>query len=250
LSSLPLFLFAKWLTYGILKQDLFIFFANAPGMLMAVWLNLQAVKLQYDSFRSQETRKSILQALEREMATSSEMLLLDNSAPSSVLSRIVSKVTAPAMNAPALHDHIVMLNAVVWLAVIAIIGYGTAFTATTNEWIVGITVNLNLVFFYASPLVVIWTVLQQRNSISIHIPTMVTNTLNGSFWAAYGVAILDPFIAVPNGIGASLGGIQILLCLLFPRRAEADDALELITGACPTERSPVMEVAPTIQASH
>jgi solute carrier family 50 (sugar transporter) len=233
-----------------LKQDLFIFFANAPGMLMAVWLNLQAVKLQYDSFRSQETRKSIIQALEHEISTSSEVFLLDNSAPSSVLSRIVSKVTAPAMNAPALHDYIVMLNAVVWLAVVAIISYGTAFTSTTREYIVGITVNLNLVIFYASPLFVIWTVLQQRNSISIHIPTMVTNTLNGSFWAAYGIAILDPFIAVPNGLGASLGGIQILLCLLFPRRAEADESPEFITGASPTETLPVMEVAPTTPASH
>jgi solute carrier family 50 protein (sugar transporter) len=250
-SSRLLLLFLQWITYGILKQDLFIFFANAPGLLMAIWLNLQAVKLQYDSFRSQETRTSILQALEHEMATSSELFLMDAAAPNSSLSRIVSKVTAPAMMAPAHHDHLVMLNAIVWLIVIAIISYGTALTQTTQEYIVGITVNLNLVVFYASPLFVIWTVLQQRNSISIHIPTMVTNTLNGSFWAAYGIAILDPFIAVPNGLGASLGGVQILLCVLFPRRPEADESLELITASAPpTESSPpVMEVAPT-QASH
>jgi solute carrier family 50 (sugar transporter) len=41
--------------------------------------------------------------------------------------------------------------------------------------------------------------------------------LNGVFWAAYGVAVLDPFIAVPNSIGAALGGVQIVLCVLFPR---------------------------------
>jgi Sugar efflux transporter for intercellular exchange len=213
---------------------------------MSIWLNLQAVKLQYDSFRSQETRKSMLVALEevrdREMNTTEFLLdskehdtALENDFAKHMLphiTQIVSKVTAPAMIAPAHHDKLVMANAIVWLIVIAIISYGSALTDSTNEFIVGVTVNLNLVVFYASPLFVIWTVIKNRNSSSIHIPTMVTNTLNGSFWAAYGIAILDPFISVPNGLGASLGGVQIALCLLFPRKkgGDSDHKIECLKG--------------------
>jgi uncharacterized protein with PQ loop repeat len=85
--------------------------------------------------------------------------------------------------------------------------------------VVGIVVNLNLVFFYGAPLSTIWTVLAQKNTDSIHIPTMVTNTMNGTFWLAYGLAVKDYFIFVPNGLGTILGGIQILLLILFPRTA-------------------------------
>ena len=46
---------------------------------------------------------------------------------------------------------------------------------------------------------------------------MATNTANGAFWTAYGLAVLDPFIYVPNGLGAALGVVQIFLVLTFPR---------------------------------
>jgi hypothetical protein len=59
-------------------------------------------------------------------------------------------------------------------------------------------------------------VLKTRNSRSIHVPTMVTNTANGAFWCAYGFAVQDYLIGGPNGVGAFLGGIQIVLCVLFP----------------------------------
>jgi hypothetical protein len=86
-------------------------------------------KLQYDSFRSQETRKFMLVALEevwdREMNTTEFLLdskehdtALENGFVRHMLphiTQIVSKVTAPAMNAPAQHDKLVMANATVWL---------------------------------------------------------------------------------------------------------------------------------------
>jgi len=56
-----------------------------------------------------------------------------------------------------------------------------------------------------------------RNAASIHIPTMMTNTANGVFWTAYGLAVMDGFVFVPNGLGAILGFIQMTLCCIFPR---------------------------------
>jgi solute carrier family 50 protein (sugar transporter) len=229
----------SWVTYAILKQNLFVFFGNAPGFVMSVWLNLQAVKLQYESFRSQEMRKSIVAAIEqaRESFGSSvlelqeQQLLTDEATHSTTpesttiqsfvdAARIVRDVTAQNMVAPAPHDTMVMANVLLWLSVIATISFGSAFPDRTKELIVGVIVNLNLVIFYGSPLSTIWTVLITRSASTIHIPTMLTGTLNGTFWAAYGVAVLDPFIAVPNSLGALLGVVQMILCILFPRNKE------------------------------
>ncbi len=214
----------------MLKQDVFIFVANGPGFIIAIWLNLQAVQLKYDCFRLQETRKSMLVALEEARDMTTEFLVKKNESNDvnnndenanyifSQVRQVVTKVTAPAMIPPVYHERLVLANAVVWLIVTAIISFATKFDARTKELIVGIVVNLNLVIFYAAPLSVIYTVVTQRNSASIHVYTMLTNTLNGTFWAVYGLAVTDPFIYVTNGLGAVLGVIQIVMCLLFPRK--------------------------------
>jgi solute carrier family 50 (sugar transporter) len=222
------------LAYAVLKKDVFILVGNGPGFIISIWLNLQAVQLQYDTFRLQETRKSILVALEEARDTTSEFLLKKNENIDSNndehtnfifshVRQIVTKVTAPAMIPPVYHERLVLANAVVWLIVVAIISFATTFDARTKELIVGIVVNLNLVVFYAAPLSVIYTVVSQRNSVSIHVCTMVTNTLNGTFWAVYGLAVTDPFIYVTNGFGAILGIVQIALCLMFPRKIAHDE---------------------------
>jgi len=126
---------------------------------------------------------------------------------------------------------------VYWAAVSSVVGFGKSFSPTTSQYIVGIATNIILVFFYGAPLSTIFTVLKTKSSATIHIPTALTNTLNGVFWAAFGIAVFDLFIAVPNGLGAILGGIQILLCLVFPRKPRADvDNVELrgdVEQECP-----------------
>lgn len=59
--------------------------------------------------------------------------------------------------------------------------------------------------------------MQTKCSDSIHVPTMVLNWSNTSFWLAYGVARKDPIILIPNAIGLLLGLMHGLLCLLYPR---------------------------------
>lgn len=220
---------------------------------MSIWLNIQAVKLQYDGFRSKKMLKAITAALdiardeERHISYSTEVkvngqqqqqilpevqkmsgksIVIPSSngskhQPSNLdFARIVNELEAEKLDAPSSHDTVVMLNVTLWLVVISIVGFASVFSDKTKELIVGITVNLNLVVFYASPLTVIFKVLGSRSSASIHIPTMIGITLCGSFWAAYGVTVLDAFLAVPNALGALLGFIQIFLCLVFPRNTK------------------------------
>lgn len=208
------------MTYGILVQDLFVFLGNAPGFIMAFWLNLQAAKMQYETFRSIEIRKSI----GRELEHAKHSLLLEVGAeghPKKTFSDFLSGIAAQKMVAPAPHETLVLANVVVWLAIAAIISFASPLSDQTRELIVGICVNLNLVVFYGSPLSTIFTVLKTHNSSTIHIRTMVTNTFNGTFWAVYGIAIQDWFIIVPNSLGALLGVVQIVLCLLFSRKPES-----------------------------
>lgn len=119
---------------------------------------------------------------------------------------------------------------IIWVTCIALVSFASSLSQTTKEWIVGILVNLNLVFFYGAPLSTIWTVLRTRNSASVHIPTMIASTANGLFWGSYGLAILDPFVAVPNGLGTALGVIQCFLVMSFPRIPLKDELPQQSTG--------------------
>ena len=135
------------------------------------------------------------------------------------LGKLVLNVTAQTTAAPAPHEKMVMGAVIIWTVIISIIAL-VNMTQLARELIVGVCVNVNLLFFYGAPLFSIAKVLKERNSASIYIWTMVTNTANGCFWTAYGFAVQDPFIYVPNGLGALLGFAQVILVVLFPRNTQ------------------------------
>jgi solute carrier family 50 protein (sugar transporter) len=218
-----------WVAYSILVQNLWIFFASAPGLVLSVWLNMGAAKLQYEGFRSMEMRKSFSTYLEKSSRQLSvptghsreakETQQEEGTGPLQKVTdfgKVVWEVTAQLKQAPAPHENITIVMVLIWLALISLISFAD-FSQSTKELIIGSVANLNLVFFYGAPLSTILTVLRTRNSVSIHIMTMATNTANGAFWTAYGLAVLDPFIYAPNGLGAALGVVQIFLVMTFPR---------------------------------
>lgn len=61
-------------------------------------------------------------------------------------------------------------------------------------------------------------VVRSKSSDAIHVPTMVMNWINTTFWMAYGFARADPIIYFPNGIGLLLGILQGVLVCMYPRR--------------------------------
>ena len=74
------------------------------------------------------------------------------------------------------------------------------------------------VFFYGAPLEAMSRVIRSRSSDAIHLPTMVMNWINTTFWMAYGFAKRDPVIFVPNAVGLLLGIAQGVLVCAYPRR--------------------------------
>ena len=139
---------------------------------------------------------------------------------------IIWDVTSQTTPARIPHEQLVMGMIVVWTVVVSSLGFyghyaGTSGTSTTTstipQQVVGYVVNVNLVFFYGAPLSAIAHVVRTKQSDTLHVPTMLTNTCNSIFWTVYAVApqINDPFIYVPNGLGVILGVIQGLVWCVY-----------------------------------
>lgn len=76
-----------------------------------------------------------------------------------------------------------------------------------------------LIIFYTAPLSVLAEVFATRSSASLYLPFAIMNMVNGLLWSAYGVAVPDAFIYGPNLVGAIFGGLQVILCIVYPSRS-------------------------------
>eukprot|EP00980_Cylindrotheca_fusiformis_P026824 scaffold17595_cov113-Cylindrotheca_fusiformis.AAC.9 len=136
-------------------------------------------------------------------------------------STIVWDVTSQQMTpAPSRHENLILGLVFMWTivgSVITLVKDESILSKETTQLIVGLLNNIILISFYAAPLSTIRTVLQDRNTASLHVPTMIVNTLNSTFWMVYGIAVVDYFQILPNGLGACLGAFQIVLSFIFPR---------------------------------
>ncbi|KAG1680571.1 hypothetical protein FOA52_015018 [Chlamydomonas sp. UWO 241] len=82
----------------------------------------------------------------------------------------------------------------------------------------GLVGNVVGITMYASPLSSMGEVIKTRNSASILVPLTITTLLNASLWAAYGLAIGDPYVYIPNVLGCVLAVGQLALTIAFPAR--------------------------------
>jgi low affinity Fe/Cu permease len=182
-----------------------------------------ALELQYAAVQSQDIRRSIARAIQ---SSSRSLHINQQEAPAGHianpfdLAKVVWDVASLNTKAPVTHKTIIMVLTVIWTAVLCTIALGRSFPASTKELIVGVVVNVNLMFFYGAPLSTVMTVVRTRSSSTIHRPTMITNTLTGIFWGAFGLAVMDFFIAVPNLLGAILGAVQMMLCVVFKQNSQ------------------------------
>ncbi len=103
-------------------------------------------------------------------------------------------------------------------------------THTPNR---GWAANIILVLFYMSPLATLWGVLRRRDASSIHWPLALMTVINGLLWVFYGLALSDAFIWAPNGFGAVVGGMNLMLRCLFPaRKSRCVGVCVCIQGKC------------------
>ncbi|KAL6776005.1 hypothetical protein ACKKBG_A19405 [Auxenochlorella protothecoides x Auxenochlorella symbiontica] len=91
----------------------------------------------------------------------------------------------------------------------------------------GYTSNAILLCYYATPMSTLYHVLCERRADSLSLPLCAMNALNGALWLAYGLAIHDPFLWVPNGVGMIIALVLLAAILVFWRnRGVATPTLE------------------------
>lgn len=231
-----------WVSYAVATQDLFVLFSNAPGLILSIWLNMGAAKLQYQQMHELKILQGpgsnslhlhegnnadnhhddynvhgsdamgVLGAVEVEQDVDSSMNGSDT-----VASMMHSSLVA---SLPSFTPHEIWVLRVifVWLFTLCAVCF-IPMSSVQQANIIGSLVNMNLVIFYGAPLSTIVQVVRTRNSSSIHRRTMVMGLLNSFFWLCYGIALMDMIIFFPNACGFLLGMVQLILCALFPKKS-------------------------------
>ena len=228
---------AGWIAYSYLTHDLFVLFANVPGLLVSMWLNLGAIKLQYRTAynahymhyceQQQQTRSRVLRRHPRRLLvghTSTSTASNDDHDPQNNDHEYMCDIDIEPIPSTVPHERKVLWVLLFWLVVCSAVAHIQPLTNYQREQIVGYVVNLNLCFFYFAPLTTMVEVCRTQSSASIHRPTTLMTCLNSFFWLAYGLAVTDPFIYVPNGVGLGFGLVQALLLCLYSSKGRAGGA--------------------------
>jgi solute carrier family 50 protein (sugar transporter) len=206
-------LFFLYKRFIIPPKDPFVFYANAPGLMLSLWLNITAIKLQYSQMLNcfgNEDHSDTQSAQDQTEADKNARTLS---------SRKVNSALFPSAKPPGTvpNERLLYFIALIWIIILSSVGLLPWLEHSVKVNIVGICSNINLIFFFGAPLSSIAVVLRLRSSQPIHRKTLLLNTLNASFWCIYGISIHDYFIVAPNLAGLSLGFIQLLLCVIFPQ---------------------------------
>lgn len=212
-----------WTVYGYYTRDPFVVAANLPGLILSIWLNSGASKLQYLALS--EARKQRLSRQDERQHWDASRPMQQDALDDEVLLNDAerSELEDAFVMVPQERNLLRVLTA--WAVVIVYVGW---FSRSDPASTVGLIVNINLIVFYGAPLQTMQTVIATNNSDSIHVPTMMMNWLNTTFWIGYGIARQDAVIIVPNTIGLILGLAQGVLRLMYPSRPSGD--LQAIPG--------------------
>jgi hypothetical protein len=258
-----------WILYSFLTKDFFLFAANISGLILSIWFNLSASNLLFKQQVAQlpdvikvldsdeRSGDTVNPDLSNDRVSQTNLSAIDEGGgddemaggsaggnPQKDLENQGNPTSAPITELPVfynapVHNSRVMAMSLLWIIVFSVIGFGENISANTKELIVGSVTNFCLVFFYAAPLSCIAVVLKTRNTATLHVPTMFTNTASSVFWGVYGFGVMDFFVAVPNLIGFLLGVAQIVLYMIYPRVETI--SVPVITAAIPVPGATVGE---------
>ncbi|GKV18908.1 hypothetical protein SLEP1_g29229 [Rubroshorea leprosula] len=100
---------------------------------------------------------------------------------------------------------------VIFMAIIVFITLQFLHTTKARSMIVGILCIFFSIAMYASPLTVMKMVIKTKSVKYMPFYLSLANLLNGIIWAIYAILKFDPYVLIPNGLGALSGMAQIIL---------------------------------------
>lgn len=244
LNTLPFAIMAGcafgWTVYGFVKRDIFVLLANVPANFLSIWYNSSAIKLGYlekhnQKFHHQQRQLPeicIDNATDSTNTANNEVTQREMESQLSVQNRLL---VLPVIS---LQESVLITILFIWMIVLSVV-LMFSLTLTERGNIVGVVANINLVFFYASPLSTIQKVVKTKDSSSIHRILLTMMIFNSVFWCVYSISINDMIIFIPNAIGFIFGLVQTILCLIYPKRegpttnnmVESDSYLQISTNA-------------------
>jgi hypothetical protein len=182
--------------------------SNVPGLVLSIWLNMGAAKLQYHNQ---------IRMMLPTMAMTTDDLTTSNTSIGESLEQNRRPINDELLFVP--QETLLLRILVAWIGSLTVVGWSGWIKNPSTA--IGILVNVNLIFFYGAPLQTMWTVLLTKSSNSIHRPTIVMNSINALFWMLYGgLARHDPVIYGPNIIGLVLGMLQAFLTCWYPQQEQ------------------------------
>lgn len=169
-----------WTMYGVLTNDIYIFFANCFGIIIGLFCSSSAMMLLLNGNESKPTanEKSLI-----------------------------------------IHMEILMIGGVsFWILMIFIVGmilHGN----DPSSVMIGVICDIISIVYYAAPLSSLYQVIVTADASSLHVPTIVANLLNGAMWFIYGLSAINNLLVwLPNGLGVMLAIIQLTVVFMYNPR--------------------------------
>lgn len=78
--------------------------------------------------------------------------------------------------------------------------------------------------FFAAPCCMIADVIKKRSAEMLPLPLIFMSFVSSVQWLAFGMIAKDPFIQVPNLLGAILSGMQLSLFCIYPNKSRMSAA--------------------------
>nr|QHT64207.1 sugar efflux transporter 5 [Litchi chinensis] len=127
---------------------------------------------------------------------------------------------------PASKKKRILISVFVEVIVFAILVFVTLkflHTTKARSALIGILCIIFNVIMYASPLTVMRMVIQTKSVKYMPFLLSLANFCNGLVWLVYALLKFDPFIVIPNGLGAFFGVIQLALYGTYYRSTKWDE---------------------------
>ena len=228
----------SWTVYSVMKVDTFLFLAQVAGIILSTFYTLTALRLLGNASAGSAPSPSS-EFGKRNGINGDAHLAPEDVERISTHNPLAVKVSIASddsntddddndstaakeaeMYARKVHWFMEVLMMVCIVVPVLLMGsLGALFRASSStlETVMGYCCNTFAIGFFAAPLSTMVDVVKTRNAASLTAPLSIMITLNGSFWTAYGIAVSNLFIVVPNAIGAVCGIVQCLLLLLYRR---------------------------------